>query len=67
LDELLRQAREVMEWMGHADLTTTRRYLAFVAREDAAKRVSEAFGLEEPQKLPAPGGLTLRDLRRNVP
>jgi integrase len=43
-------SREVMEWMGHADLTTTRRYLAFVDREDAAKRVSEAFRLEEPQR-----------------
>ena len=43
-------SREVMEWMGHADLTTTRRYLAFVDREDAAKRVSEAFRLEEPQE-----------------
>jgi integrase len=41
-------SREVMEWMGHADLTTTRRYLAFVDCEDAAKRVSEAFRLEEP-------------------
>jgi integrase len=29
-------SREVMEWMGHADLATTRRYLAFVDREDAA-------------------------------
>jgi integrase len=47
-------SREVMEWMGHADLTTTRRYLAFVDREDAAKRVSEAFRLEEPQGSPAP-------------
>jgi len=49
-------SREVMEWMGHADLTTTRRYLAFVDREDAAKRVSEAFRLEEPQpsKRPVP-------------
>lgn len=46
-------SREVMEWMGHADLTTTRRYLAFVDREDAAKRVSEAFRLEEPQGSPA--------------
>jgi integrase len=46
-------SREVMEWMGHADLTTTRRYLAFVDREDAAKRVSEAFRLEGP-KAPAP-------------
>jgi integrase len=46
-------SREVMEWMGHADLTTTRRYLAFVDREDAAKRVSEAFRLEDPQDSPA--------------
>jgi integrase len=46
-------SREVMEWMGHADLTTTRRYLAFVDREDAAKRVSEAFSLEKPQTVPA--------------
>jgi integrase len=46
-------SREVMEWMGHADLTTTRRYLAFVDREDAAKRVSEAFRLEESQETPA--------------
>jgi integrase len=46
-------SREVMEWMGHADLTTTRRYLAFVDREDAAKRVSEAFRLEEPHGSPA--------------
>ncbi len=46
-------SREVMEWMGHADLTTTRRYLAFVDREDAAKRVSEAFRLEKPQRSPA--------------
>jgi integrase len=45
-------SREVMEWMGHADLTTTRRYLAFVDREDAAKRVSEAFSLEK-QPVPA--------------
>ena len=40
-------SREVMEWMGHADLATTRRYLAFVDREDAAKRVSAAFRVEE--------------------
>jgi integrase len=49
-------SREVMEWMGHADLTTTRRYLAFVDREDAAKRVSEAFSLEKPQPVPTTAG-----------
>jgi integrase len=43
-------SREVMEWMGHADLSTTRRYLAFVDREDAAKRVSEAFQFEAPKE-----------------
>jgi integrase len=43
-------SREVMEWMGHADLSTTRRYLAFVDREDAAKRVSEAFRFEGPKE-----------------
>jgi len=43
-------SREVMEWMGHADLATTRRYLAFVDRQDAADRVSEAFSLEAPAK-----------------
>jgi len=49
-------SREVMEWMGHADLTTTRRYLAFVDREDAAKRVSEAFSLEKPQPVSTTAG-----------
>ena len=42
-------SREVMEWMGHADLATTRRYLAFIDREDAAKRVSDAFRSEQPE------------------
>jgi integrase len=41
-------SREVMEWMGHADLATTRRYLAFVDREDAAQRVSAAFMVDQP-------------------
>ena len=36
-------AREVMEWMGHADLRTTRRYLAFIDHGDAARRISRAF------------------------
>ena len=36
-------SRELMEWMGHADLATTRRYLAFIDRKDAAQRISEAF------------------------
>jgi len=35
--------REVMEWMGHADLATTQKYLAYKPRGDAARRLSEAF------------------------
>jgi integrase len=36
--------REVMEWMGHADLATTQKYLAYKPRRDAARRLSAAFG-----------------------
>ena len=36
--------REVMEWMGHADLATTQKYLAYKPRKDAARRLSAAFG-----------------------
>jgi integrase len=35
--------REVMEWMGHADLATTQKYLAYKPRGDAARRLSAAF------------------------
>jgi integrase len=35
--------REVMEWMGHADLQTTQKYLAYKPRRDAAKRLEAAF------------------------
>ncbi len=35
--------REVMEWMGHADLATTQKYLAYKPRGDAARRLSKAF------------------------
>jgi integrase len=35
--------REVMEWMGHADLKTTQIYLAYKPKGDAARRLSEAF------------------------
>ena len=36
--------REVMEWMGHADIQTTEKYLAYKPRRDAAKRLAAAFG-----------------------
>ena len=48
--DFARSTIHVREWMGHADLSTTRRYLAFVDREDAAKRVSEAFRFEVPEE-----------------
>ncbi|MGH8573212.1 MAG: tyrosine-type recombinase/integrase, partial [Gammaproteobacteria bacterium] len=35
--------REVMEWMGHADLATTQKYLTYKPRRDAARRLSAAF------------------------
>ena len=35
--------REVMEWMGHADIQTTQQYLAYKPRKDAAKRLAGAF------------------------
>ena len=35
--------REVMEWMGHADLKTTQIYLAYKPKADAARRLSAVF------------------------
>ncbi|HYI98802.1 MAG TPA: tyrosine-type recombinase/integrase [Thermoleophilaceae bacterium] len=43
--------REVMEWMGHADIQTTQKYLAYKPRRDAAKRLAAAF--EDPSAGPA--------------
>ena len=36
--------RRVQEWMGHADVQTTMKYLHYVPREDDARLVAEAFG-----------------------
>jgi integrase len=38
----------VKEWMGHADVQTTMRYLHFVPRPDDARLVDEAFADEPP-------------------
>ena len=35
--------RRVQEWMGHADIQTTMRYLHFVPRDEDARLVAEAF------------------------
>jgi integrase len=38
--------RRVQEWMGHADIQTTMKYLHYVPREDDAALVAEAFRAE---------------------
>ncbi len=40
--------RRVQEWMGHADVQTTMKYLHYAPREEDAALVAEAFMLEEP-------------------
>jgi integrase len=42
--------RRVQEWMGHADVQTTMRYLHYAPRGDEAELIAEAFAIEE---LPA--------------
>jgi integrase len=37
--------RRVQEWMGHADIQTTMRYLHYAPREEDARLVAEAFAL----------------------
>jgi integrase len=44
--------RRVQEWMGHADVQTTMKYLHYVPREQDAQLVAEAFRLE-PVATPA--------------
>ena len=38
--------RRVQEWMGHADIQTTMRYLHYAPRDEDAALVAEAFALE---------------------
>jgi integrase len=45
--------RRVQEWMGHADIQTTMRYLHYAPREGDAALVAEAFELEAPADAPA--------------
>jgi integrase len=49
--------RRVQEWMGHADIQTTMRYLHYAPHPEDAKLVAEAFKLPAPvpdQETPAP-------------
>ncbi|MGO9821676.1 MAG: tyrosine-type recombinase/integrase, partial [Solirubrobacteraceae bacterium] len=45
--------RRVQEWMGHADIQTTMRYLHYAPRNQDAELVAEAFRLESPAPPPA--------------
>ena len=38
----------VQEWMGHADIETTRKYLHFAPRPDDARLVAQAFAVDQP-------------------
>ena len=38
--------RRVQEWMGHADIQTTMRYLHYAPHAEDARLVAEAFSLE---------------------
>ena len=43
--------RRVQEWMGHADIQTTMRYLHYAPREEDAQLVAEAFRIEGPDEV----------------
>ena len=45
--------RRVQEWMGHADIQTTMKYLHYAPREEDAALVAEAFRLPVPSAPPA--------------
>ena len=45
--------RRVQEWMGHADVSTTMRYLHYVERPDEVALVADAFAVEPAAELTA--------------
>jgi integrase len=53
--------RELQEWMGHADFSTTEIYLCYKPRADAARRLAQAFG-----HRPRPRSRSRRRSRRLV-
>jgi integrase len=46
--------RRVQEWMGHADIQTTMKYLHYAPRAEDARLVAEAFALERPPAIEEP-------------
>jgi integrase len=45
--------RRVQEWMGHADVQTTMRYLHYAPRADDAELVAQAFRIETAPPVPS--------------
>lgn len=45
---------ELKEWMGHANVQTTMRYLHYKSNADATRRLSEAFSEEATPERPQP-------------
>ena len=41
---------ELQAWMGHADVAMTSRYVHHKHRGDAARRISDAFRVAEPEE-----------------
>jgi integrase len=48
--------RRVQEWMGHADVQTTMKYLHYAPREEDARLVAEAFEVAMPPAVERPAG-----------
>ncbi len=59
--------RRVQEWMGHADIQTTMRYLHYAPREEDARLVAEAFRIHEPDALSSSDGIRVEGRHRTSP
>ena len=57
--------RRVQEWMGHADIQTTMRYLHYAPREEDARLVAEAFQADSARS--APGACHSSQLQKPQP
>jgi integrase len=45
--------RELQDWMGHADARTTARYVHYKPRRSEARRLEQAFRIEQPESTRA--------------